>query len=330
MRRRKVESNWMIDKIIEVIRQCQHFLITSHVRLDGDAIGSELALYLLLKRLGKECVVYNEDALPENYLFLPGSSQITQTLGDVSQYDAAFILDCSELERVGKEAERIKTIGVLINIDHHLSNDGFCEIRLIDPRASSTGELIWRLIEAMAIEPSPPIAECLYTAILTDTGSFRYGNTTFEALKTASQMVAYGASPQLISQEIYEKEPLEKMRLMARVLSGLSLEEQGKVACLVVTLKDLEETRASHNHTEGFVDLGRHIKGVAVSLFFSQVGPDTFKISMRSKDKIDVERVARMLGGGGHRNAAACKLQGDIESVKRRVLEVIKAYGVIA
>lgn len=319
----------MIDRIVEVINRCQRFLITSHVRLDGDALGSELALYLFLKGMGKEVTLYNEDPTPDNYLFLPASSQIGHTLGDVSPYEAAFILDCSEIERVGKEASRIQTVGVLVNIDHHVSNDGFCEIKLLDPQASSTGELVWRILQAMHFEPTPEIAECLYTAILTDTGSFRYGNTTSLALMVASKMVDYGASPQRISQEIYEHEALEKMKLMARVLSGLSLERDGRVACLAVTLQDLAETGATHQHTEGFVDLGRHVKGVKISVLFSQIGPDTFKVSLRSKDEINVEQIARMLGGGGHRNAAACRIQGDLASVKEKVLTAIDTCGAI-
>ncbi|HOJ52401.1 MAG TPA: bifunctional oligoribonuclease/PAP phosphatase NrnA [Syntrophales bacterium] len=320
----------MIDKIIEVINRCHHFLITSHVRLDGDALGSELALGLLLKELGKDATVYNEDPTPENYLFLPGASQITHTLGEIGGYEAAFVLDCSELDRVGREASRIQAVRTIVNIDHHLSNDGFCEIRLIDPQASSTGELIWRLLEAIRLRPTPEMATCLYTAILTDTGSFHYGNTTAGALVAASKLVACGAHPQWISQQIYENEPVEKMRLMARVLSSLSLEKGGKVACLTVMLKDLEETGAYHHHTEGLVDLGRRIRGVAISILFSQVEPATYKVSLRSKDEIDVEQVARTLGGGGHRNAAACRLQGDIEAVKRQVLETIDMYRVVS
>lgn len=326
----KVEKNWMIERVIEVIDRCQRFIITSHVRLDGDALGSELALYWLLKELGKVAVVYNEDPTPENYLFLPGASQITHTMEDVSNYDAAFILDCSELERVGKVAPRIQDIGVLVNIDHHVSNDGFCEIKLIDPQASSTGELVWRVLKAMNFKPTTEMATCLYTAILTDTGSFRYGNTTSQALQAASQMVLYGADPQLISQEIYENEPMEKIKLMARVLSSLTLEGEGKIACLTVTLEDLKETGAKRHYTEGFVDLGRRLRGVTVSLFFSQVSPDAFKVSMRSKNDVNVEQVARKLGGGGHRNAAACELRGDLASVKKRVLETIYACGVIS
>lgn len=310
----------MIDRIIAVMRECEHFLITSHVRLDGDALGSELALQFLLTELGKEVLVYNEDPTPENYDFLPGASRIVHELGDIDHFQVALILDCSELERVGSEADRIRRIGRIVNIDHHVSNNGFSALRLIDPGASSTGELIWRIIEAMGIQPSWEIATNLYTAILTDTGSFHYSNTTPEALIAAGKIVAGGAQPQWITQHIYESNPPEKMRLMARALLRLSLEEGGKVACIAVLREDFAAVGAQIHHTEGFVDLGRQIRGVLVSLLFTELAPGSFKISLRSKDAIDIERVARALGGGGHRNAAACRLEGNLEDVKQRVL----------
>jgi len=319
----------MIDKIIEVVRQCQRFLITSHVRLDGDALGSELAFYLVLKGLGKDVVVFNEDPTPENYLFLPGAAEITHHLEDPLLYEAAFLLDCSELERVGRESGRIAGIGKVINIDHHLSNDGCWEIKLLDPQASSTGELIWRIIKAMGISPTVEVATNLYTAILTDTGSFHYSNTTPEALKAAGELVAHGASPQWISQNVYENEPAEKMKLFGRVLDNLSLAEDGKVVMLTVRLRDIEEIGAKHYHTEGFVDAGRKMKGVLVSTLFTETDENVYKVSMRSKDDIDIEQVARVFGGGGHRNAAAFRIEGKIEAVQKRVLEVLKSQGVV-
>jgi len=313
----------MIDQIISVIESCERFLITAHVRLDGDALGSELALQSLLKGLGKDAVVYNEDPTPENYLFLAGAEGIVHNLASLDPFQAAFILDCSELERVGREAARIGRVGKIVNIDHHVSNDGFATVSLIDPAASSTGELVWRLIDALGVTPTPEMATHLYTAILTDTGSFHYSNTTPEALMTAGRIVACGADPQWITQQIYETSPPEKLRLMAWALSRLSLEEEGKVACIFVLEEDFAATGAQVHHTEGFVDLGRQIRGVSVSILFTELQPGKFKISLRSKGNIDVERVARSLGGGGHRNAAACRLDGSEEEVKRRVLAAL-------
>ncbi|MCX7634404.1 MAG: bifunctional oligoribonuclease/PAP phosphatase NrnA [Syntrophales bacterium] len=314
----------MIDDIIKAIYANKRFLITSHVKLDGDALGSELALYRLLKGLGKEVVIYNQDPTPANYLFLPDADQITHTLNYTDEFDAAFILDCSELERVGTEAPRIGAIRNLINMDHHVSNGGFCDLRLIDTDASSTGELVLRLIEAIGATVTKEMATNLYAAILTDTGGFRYNNTTSEALMAAGRLVNYGADPQYISEHIYENNPMAKVQLLARALTTLSFDNGGTVGSLCIRLRDFAELQASPDLTEGFVDLPRTVEGVMVSLLFTEVSGGVVKVSMRSKDSINVERVARSFGGGGHVNAAACRVEGDMETVKVKVLERIR------
>src|SRR5512138_16988 len=167
----------MLRRISELIARHRVFLIPAHERLDGDALGSELALFHILHSLGKEATIYNQDVTPESYRFLPGSDRIVHGLPPPESFDAAFILDCSELERIGKEHGRIASIPTLINIDHHVSNEGFCEAALVDPLASSTGEMICRLTAHMGLAVGKAAADCLYTAIMTDTGGFRYGNT---------------------------------------------------------------------------------------------------------------------------------------------------------
>ncbi|MHB9098219.1 MAG: DHH family phosphoesterase, partial [Syntrophales bacterium] len=188
----------MLQRISELIGRHRIFLITAHERLDGDALGSELALFHLLVRMGKEATVYNQDGTPENYQFLPASDRIVNELPPLESVEVAFVLDCSELERVGREAPRIASVPTLINIDHHVSNAGFCEAALIDSQASSTGELICRLASHMGAAVSREMATSLYTAILTDTGGFRYGNTSRGALLAAAGLVADGADPQWI------------------------------------------------------------------------------------------------------------------------------------
>jgi len=314
----------MMKRIIETIAKGQKFLITSHQRLDGDALGSELALYLLLKNLGKKAVVYNQDSTPEHYRFLPAAETIIHYLDDTGQYDAAFILDCSELERVGEQAEKIGGIKTLINVDHHISNTGFCEITLLDAKASSTGELLFRLIQEMNSQLSKDICTNLYAAILTDTGGFRYSNTTQEALTAAGKLVENGADPQWISENIYESDPPEKLMLLAKTMETLSLDLDKKIGSLTVTLKNLQETNSSLEQTDGFVDIPRSIKGINISVLYTELGNNFFKLSLRSKGKVNVEKVAKRFGGGGHMNAAACRIQGDIHTVKRLVLETIE------
>ncbi len=316
----------MIQKISELIDRSRVFLITTHERPDGDAIGSSLALYHMLQGMGKEPVVYCQDETPENYRFLPASDRIVVELPPPDSFDAAFILDCGELRRVGREAERIASVSRLVNIDHHVSNGGFCDTTLIDTEASSTGELIFRIASHMGYEIGAEMASCIYTAILTDTGGFRYGNAGSGALLAAADLVSRGAHPQWISENVYEANPPAKIRLLAAVLPTLSLDEDGSVGSLVVMRQALSEAGAMPEHTEGFVDLPRTIRGVQISILYSEMPDGRFKLSMRSKGTVNVERVARAFGGGGHLNAAACMVAGELPDIRRRVLEVIRSF----
>lgn len=317
----------MITRIIDIINHNQTFLIASHERPDGDALGAELALYLMLTASGKTATVYNQDQTPATYRFLPGADRIVHALPPPESFDAAFILDCSNLERVGQEAGRIGKIRQLVNIDHHVSNGGCCDAILLDAGASSTGEMIFRLAEAMALPLTPEMATNLYTAILTDTGGFCYGNTTAACLFIAGRLVEIGARPQWISENIYENTPLAKIRLMAATLETLSLDLGGKVGSLVVTREALARSGALQEDTEGFVDLPRTIEGVEISILFSELEENHFKLSLRSKGRFNVEHVAASFGGGGHVNAAGCRVRGDIATVKRLVLARIEAAG---
>jgi len=314
----------MLQKIADVVRKSRKFLITSHVRPDGDSIGSTLALYHMLRGMGKSAVIYNQDRTPDNYRFLPGSDCIVHDLPSIEDFDAVFILDCSELDRVGDDAARIGNIRKLINIDHHISNRHFCELTFIDEHASSTSELIFRLARQMKIELNKEMADNLYAGILTDTGGFRYSSTSKESLMAAAHVVACGASPQWISENIYERNPLSKIRLLARTLETLAIEMDGKVGSLVITQKTLDQAGASMEQSEGFVDIPRTIEGVVVSILYSEMKDQFFKISMRSKERYNVARIAEQFGGGGHVNAAACRYKGDITAVKSAVMVAVR------
>lgn len=314
-----------MNKIIDVINTCRSFLVTSHVRLDGDALGSELAMYQMLTLMGKDAIVYNQDETPGNYRFLPGSDKIVHHLPDLDRYEVAFILDCSDLERIGNEASRIGAIKRIINIDHHVSNGNFGALSYLDHQASSTGELLYRLIRAMNVGFTKEIATNLFAAILTDTGGFRYRNTKKDTLVASGHLIEKGADPQWISENIYESNPPSKIRLLTRALDTMAFDWAKKVGYMVVLRSTLEEAGALMEHTEGFVDIPRSVQGVEVSVLFSEVSDRYFKLSLRSKGKVNVERVARTFGGGGHINAAACHIEGDLETVRQRVLDVIEA-----
>lgn len=314
----------MINEIIEAINKGQNFLITAHVRLDGDAVGSELALYLMLKEMGKTAVIYNQDRTPERYRFLPSAQDIVHNINNIEQYDVGIVLDCSDLARIGDEAEKIGKIKKLINIDHHVSNNGFCALKMLDARASSTGELLFRLMREMKFKMSRDISTNLYAAIITDTGNFRYSSTTKDTFRAAESLVANGANPQWISENIYESDSPARLKLLARALETLSLDLRNKVGSLVVTQKALHETGASWELTEGFVDIPRTVRGIEVSVLYTQRGDNNYKLSLRSKADVNVEKVAKKFGGGGHIHAAACWIKGDIESIKLKVIEAIR------
>ena len=314
----------MINEIITAINEGQSFLITAHVRLDGDALGSELALYLMLRELGKNVVVYNQDHTPERYRFLPAAQNIVHDINNVEQYDVGIVLDCSELARVGDEAESIGKIKKLINVDHHVSNNGFCSLKMLDAQASSTGELLFRLMQEMRFKMSKDICTNLYAAIITDTGNFRYSSTRKETFWAAGDLVENGADPQWISEYIYENDSPARLKLLAEALETLSLDLKNRVGSLVVTQKALQETGASWELTEGFVDIPRTVGGVEISILYTQRGDNNYKLSLRSKADVNVEKVAKKFGGGGHIHASACWMKGDIESIKSQIIKAIR------
>ena len=317
----------MIRQIAEIIKKGRSFLVTSHVRLDGDAVGSELALYEALRGLGKEAVVYNQDGTPQMYAFLPNAGAIVNRLGPLDGFDAVFVLDCSEIERVGDEAPRIAGVRRIVNIDHHISNDRYGHLTLTDPNASSTGEMVFRLLDGMGLEITKDMAINLYTAILTDTGAFRYSNTGPKTFAVAGRLLEKGADPAWIAQMVYETFPAVKIRLLGRALSTLEFDWQGRIAILTVSRKMLDEAGAQWEHTEGFVEFPRSIEGVQVAAFLSEIGEGLYKVSLRSKGRFNVEEVARKFGGGGHINAAACRISGDADTVKKKLFEAIKNGG---
>ena len=320
----------MFNEIIEVINSCTTFLITAHVRPDGDALGSELAVYHALRGMGKKAVVYNQDQTPDVYGFLPGSENIIHSMDSVNGFDAVFVLDCSDIKRVGNEADRIGSIDKIISIDHHVSGSTFSEILLVDPSASSTGEIVHRLLNKMGIRINGDIATNIYTAILTDTGSFHYSNTGIDTFRVAADLVEKGADCRYIAENIYETRPVVQIRLMGKVLDTLEFYEGGKVGSIYVTQDMLRKEGALPEHTEGFVDIVRSIQGVEIAVCYYEVSRNRFKISLRSKGKVDVEKIAGKLGGGGHVNASACRVEGSIKTVKGKVLRAIRTvYGTL-
>jgi len=280
-------------------------------------------MYHILRDLGKDVTVFSQDEIPRVYSFLPGIEAVSHTLGPVERFDAVILLDCSELDRVGTEAPRIGSIGYVINIDHHISNQNVSELALIDTDSSSTGELLFRLIEELRCGISKDIAVNLYTAILTDTGAFRYSNTKADTLRLAAALIEKGAEPHIIAQKIYESKPIVQMRLMECALGTLEMDMGGKVGAILLDQNMMKERGAKPEHTEGLVDMVRSIEGVEVAIFYYEMPDHQYKISLRSKGAANVEQVARALGGGGHVNAAACRVAGNIGEIKETLRTLV-------
>jgi phosphoesterase RecJ-like protein len=315
----------MFNKIVHIIQTSKIFLVSSHERLDGDALGSALGMYHILRDLGKDVVVYNQDKTPDIYRFLPGTDIVVHTLDPLKKFDAAIILDCSEIDRVGNLANHISSAaGYIINIDHHISNDKFGDYFFVDPSASSTGEIVYRLLDALKTSLTEDIATNIYAAIMTDTGSFRYANTTSNTFKVAAKLVEKGADCRLISEHIYETKPLPQIKLLGMALDTLEFHDDGEIGSVVVTQKMMKDTGALIEHTEGIVDMVRSVKGIETAIFYCEMADNCFKVSLRSKRATDVARIAGEFGGGGHVNAAACRITGDIKDIKKKLITVIR------
>lgn len=311
----------MIDKILQLIDQNQSFLIASHASPDGDAIGSTLALANALQEIGKDVVAYNVDRLPQEYAFLPGFNDVVSSVDADHHFDTGFVLDAGELERAGKWIR--SSCETLVNIDHHPFSEDFGEIYYVDTEACATGVLVYRLLQAAGHEISVDVAQCIYTAILSDTGSFRYSNANPEAFQVAAEMVTVGVDPWSIASGLYESQDKERLRLLALALPTLRVSECGLYASVAVTLDMYDTAGAAPEHTDRFINYPRSIRGVEVAIFFRQLSADSFKVGFRSKGNIDVGALARAMHGGGHHNAAGATVQGTLDDVQQWVFSKV-------
>lgn len=308
----------MIDKIIAEIAANSTFLVTTHEGPDGDAVGSSLALGNYLRKLGKDVTVYFKDPVPDIYAFLPLSDSVVHAIPD-RDFDVCFVLDVGEFRRAGEALAGFTRIGEFINIDHHLLCDRFGTINMIDAEAAATGVLIYRIIKGAGHDPDYDTALCIYVAVITDTGSFRYSNANKEAFMVAGDMVAAGVDAWFVSERLYESQPQKRLELLALALATLMVSPRGDVASITVLLDMYEKTGTDAEVTDGFVNYPRSIRGVEVAVFFREIKPGLFKVGFRSKGKVNVSALAAQFGGGGHHNAAGCNIAGLLEEVRRQV-----------
>jgi len=308
--------------IHNVIERYHKFLITTHVRADGDGIGSEIALFHALKGMGKSVSVANDSPVPKSYKFIiPGVGMYIHPELPPEQAAVVFTLDCPTLDRLGKIREIIPKDAIIINIDHHISNEHFGKINWVSEEMCATGEIILRLLKEINIDITPDIATALYVAIVTDTGRFMHSNTTPNVLKAAAFLIEQGARHLDVSKHVYNTNPYNLIQLNALALNTIKLHAGDRVATLWLTREMLEKTNVNAIDTQEFSDIPVSIDGVTVGVLFREMTkPNWVKVSLRSRDGFDVNSIARKFGGGGHKYAAGCEIQGSIADVQQIIL----------
>jgi phosphoesterase RecJ-like protein len=314
----------IVDRILEIIAQSHTICIAGHVRPDGDCIGSQIGLSLALRKQGKEIVCWNEDSVPQKYAFLDRQHLLQKPDGP-GKFDLLICTDCASFERLGKVGPAAAERKCLINIDHHQSNTHYGDVNWISALEASTGELIFQLMRAARWPITPAIADCLFTAISTDTGSFQYSTTQPETFRTAGELVKLGARLGTISHEVYESFSLSRVRLLKHLFNHFHLTHDDQIAYLWLKKKDFARTGAERSDTEGLIDHIRAIEPVVVAVIFEEVEPELTRISLRSKSaKVDVNQIAGQFGGGGHVAAAGARIPGRPLSIQRRVIAAVK------
>lgn len=318
-------NNEIAKKIYNWLHSNDDFLIVSHVNPDGDATGSLLAMCQILNLLGKKGRLMNEGSTPSRFSYLPNFDEIInyKEKRPSESYRYVICVDCADSMRMGQVAELFSEDVELLNIDHHPTNDLFGHLALVNPAASSTCEVIYDFLRFAGIEITPALATCLYTGYLTDTGGFRYSNTTPKVLRDASELVEVGAPPYEIAERALESFTYQHVQLLSKSLSLLDLALEGRVAFLMLPIAILEETGATKEDADGLSNYGRNIEGVEVAVLIREIEAGV-KVSFRSKEYVDVSSIAKQLGGGGHVRAAGCTLQMGLEEARHKIEPMIK------
>jgi phosphoesterase RecJ-like protein len=309
----------MLQDVLRQIEQRERFVLTSHARPDGDAVGSALACCQILRVMGKQADVVLHDGVPRIYRSLPFADQVLQADVVNGNYQAAIILECDSIRRTRLEGLEDR---FLISIDHHLSGRPFAHVNWIDPHAAATAEMVFRLAREAGVKFSPEIATCLYTALMTDTGSFMFQSTNEKTFALARELVLAGADPAHCARGIYFAQPAAKLRLLGEALRDLH--QEGHLAWVSITQKQMERCAAKEEDCEGLVNYVLSIGDVEVAAFFRELPEGRYRVSLRSKGKLDVARVAESFGGGGHECASGCSVEGPLEEAVRQVLSTLR------
>jgi phosphoesterase RecJ-like protein len=310
----------MLSQVVELIENKQKFAITTHVRPDGDGVGSSLGLCWLLRSLGKSAEVIVRDDVPLAYQTLPGADDIRKLPKIDAEYDAVFVIECSDIARPGiVDLDSQFTV----NIDHHATCGHFGTINWIDPTASAVGEMVYNLCKAIGGRVTREIAQCLYMALVTDTGSFHFPNTTDRTLKVASELIKAGVKPADISEAVYNNYPWSRIELMRQVLNTVRRDPSGRVAWMRQTLEMKEVSGAVDGDNNGFVNMPLAAREVVAALYMREVAPESYRVSLRSKGDINVAKIAEKFGGGGHKNAAGLRIDGNWDEKETEIVSAV-------
>ncbi|MGB8656549.1 MAG: bifunctional oligoribonuclease/PAP phosphatase NrnA [Candidatus Zixiibacteriota bacterium] len=319
-----------LEKILDFIRKSHAVLITSHRDPDGDSIGSQLTLAELAESLGKRCRVINQGNLPDKYRFLDPYGKMERLDGSREQksteraLDLVFVLDCTSLDRLGQVSEILPAGATLVNIDHHPDNEQFGTFNYIDVEASAVGEMVFSLWRHSTLPLTPTVATQLFAAILTDTGRFKFSNTSPHCLRVCAELVEAGANPKQVTNQIYFNHSLAFLKLLGSVLSDSLILLEGKICAITVRRDLLSRLEVDSGEMEGVVDYSLFLKGVEIGLLFTEKEECKTKVNLRSQNHLDVSKVARVFGGGGHRNAAGCTLNHDLEQSKKIIIDLVE------
>jgi phosphoesterase RecJ-like protein len=319
----------VLAQIVDVIHSRQRFVVVSHSRPDGDAVGSSLAMAYALRRLGKDVRVVSRDAPPQPMLVFPGVPEIEVTSRVDDPSDAVIVMECGDLARTGVDGLEA---GFVINIDHHPGNTMYGAINWFDLSASACGEMVFDLVQALGVPLTVEIATHVYIAILTDTGSFHYSSITPRTFDICRQCMEAGVNPPAVARSIFDSNNLGRLKLFGAVLNGMELDPSARVATLVVTHQLARDSGGTYEDTDGLINLPLTVKEILTVAFFKEQGPGDWRVSMRSKGDIDINAIAKEFGGGGHKNASGCSVRGELPALKsmfqQKLLEAIeKAAG---
>jgi phosphoesterase RecJ-like protein len=323
-----MSASGSLDEIIALLHQKNRFLVISHFRPDGDAIGCSLAMGLCLLNLQKDVTIWNEDGLPERFKFLEGSARIGRPDTNTKPFDVVLILDTAVRSRAGEAClSAIPQGAIWVNIDHHVSNDRLGDMVHVDTSAPATGQILFELFERAGFPLTAAIANALYAAISTDTGSFQYPSTTARTYAIASSLVEAGVKVGEINQNLYETCPRRRLELLRELLNVLEFSSKDRVASFALTAATAKKIGTIPDDTEGLIDTIRSIDGVIVAAFFEEISEGLIRISLRSKNpRIDVCAICAEFGGGGHKLAAGAKIASPLKTVQSEVLAAINRH----